>query len=363
VSRTPAVEVGVDQLRSPVKGGIVKLGILLGFEDSLDTVVTVAREGEAAGVGSVYLVEAGRSAFVPATAVALATERVTVGTYVVNAFGRSAWLTGLAARDLDEVSGGRFVLGVGTGNPHFNEWYMGVDSSKPLKHMREFVEVVRQVVNAGPGEAVRYQGETHQMRWRASYAPCRESIPVYLAGSGPNLRRVAAEVSDGIGVGIMSSPEFMRDHVRPQAFAAAEAVGRDPSDIAFPMGAQVSVNRDGAAARQAARLAVCGLFHPVPHPYYDSQLRQLGFADVADDLSEMMPAGRTKEAMARVPDEVIDTMTITGTPTECAARLDDYEGLADEVVAIRVAQPGEPTGVAAYADLMEMATIAATRGS
>ena len=338
----------------------MKLGVLLGFEDTLDTVVTVAREAEAAGASSVYLVEAGRSAFVPAAAVALATERVQVGTYVVNAFGRSAWLTGLAARDLDELSGGRFVLGVGTGNPHFNDWYMGVDSSKPLAYMREFVEVVRGVVNADAGERVRYQGETHRMRWRASYAPYRSSIPVYLAGSGPNMRRVAAEVSDGIGVGIMSSTTFMRDHVRPQAFAAAEAAGRDPNGLAFPMGAQVSVNQDGETARRAARMAICGLFHPVPHPYYDSQLRQLGFAAVADDLAELMPAGETREAMSRVPDEIIDTMTITGTPAECATRLEDYEGLADEVVAIRIAQPNEPAGRAAYDDLFELSSLAAS---
>ncbi|MDG2113648.1 MAG: LLM class flavin-dependent oxidoreductase [Actinomycetota bacterium] len=337
----------------------MKLGMLLGFEDTLETVVSVAREAEAAGAASVYLVEAGRSAFVPAAAVAAATTEVQIGTYVVNAFGRSAWLTGLAARDLDELSEGRFTLGVGTGNPHFNDWYMGVDSSKPLQYMREFVEVVRQVVNAQAGDRVRYEGTTHQMRWRASYAPYRPTIPVYLAGSGPNMRRVAAEVSDGIGVGIMSSPQFMADHVRPQAAAAAEAVGRSVDDLAFPMGAQVSVNRDAATARKAARLAVCGLFHPVPHPYYDSQLRQLGYSDVADDLAELMPAGQVREAMQRVPDEVIDTMTITGTPAECAARLHDYEGLADEVVAIRVAQPDEPTGLAAYADLLEMASLAA----
>ena len=337
----------------------MKLGMLLGFEDTLDTVVTIAKEGEAAGVGAMYLVEAGRSAFVPAAAVANATESVDIGTYVVNAFGRSAWLTGLAARDLDELSDGRFTLGVGTGNPHFNDWYMGIDSSRPMQHMREFVEVVREVVNAPAGGRVRYEGETTRMKWRASYAPRRESLPVYLAGSGPNMRRLAAEVSDGIGVGIMSSATFMRDHVRPQAFAAAEAVGRDPSELAFPMGAQVSVNQNSELARDATRLAIAGLFHPVPHPYYDSQLRQLGFVDVADSLAELMPAGKTREAMAVVPDEVIDTMTITGTPAECAARLDDYEGLADEVVAIRIAQPDEPAGPAAYDDLLETAAIAA----
>ena len=93
------------------------------------------------------------------------------------------------------------------------------------------------------------------------------------------------------------------------------------------------------------------------HNTFDSQLRQLGFADVADDLARLMPAGETRAAMDRIPDEVVDTMTITGTPAECAKRLRDYEGLADEVVAIRIAQPDEPAGPAAYDDLLEMAAI------
>ncbi|MCP4962636.1 MAG: LLM class flavin-dependent oxidoreductase, partial [Actinomycetia bacterium] len=76
----------------------MRLGLLLGFEDSLETIVTLAREGEAAGIGSMYTVEAGRSALVPAAAVVNATERVRVGTYIVNAYAREPWLTGVAAR-------------------------------------------------------------------------------------------------------------------------------------------------------------------------------------------------------------------------------------------------------------------------
>ena len=87
------------------------LGLLLGFEDSMADFVELAREGEAAGMGSMYTVEAGRSAFVSAAAVIAATERVTVGTYIANAYAREPWLTGIAARDLDELSGGRFTLG------------------------------------------------------------------------------------------------------------------------------------------------------------------------------------------------------------------------------------------------------------
>lgn len=337
----------------------MRLGMLLGFEDSIKDIVELAREGEAAGFGSMYTVEAGRSAFVPAAAVINATSECRVGTYIVNAYAREPWLTGLAARDLDELSGGRFVLGVGTGNPHFNEWYMGIDSSKPIRKMRDYLEIIRAVVAGKKGQAVRHSGDVHSIRWRASWEPARESLPVYLSASGPNMVRLAGEASDGVGVGIMSSVEFMRDVVRPNAMAGAKAKGRDPNLLAFPMGSLISVNDDVEKARDATRASICGLFHPVPHPYYDSQLRQLGHADFADQATELMPAGRVREAMDLVPDEVIETMTITGTPSQCAARITQYEGVADEIIAFGIAQPEQAKGLAGYEGLFELASLTA----
>ncbi len=340
----------------------MRLGLLLGFEDSLATVSTLAREGEAAGFDSLYTVEAGRSAFVTAAAVIAATERATVGTYIMNAYAREPWLTGIAARDLGELSGGRFVLGLGTGNPHFNDWYMGIDSSRPVAKMRDYLRIVRQVVAAGAGEAVRYEGEIHRIRWRASWEPAQPAIPVHLSASGPNMVRLAGQEADGVAVGVMSSTDFLRRIVRPAAKEAAEQAGRNPEALAFPMGAQLSVNADEELARRAARASICGLFHPVPHPYYDSQLRQLGFGDFADAAARLMPEGRTREAMELVPDEVVDTMTITGTPAQCAARVADYEGLADEIILMRLGQLGEPAGAAAWEDLFDLASRVAADG-
>jgi len=332
----------------------MRIGMMLGFENSIKTITTVAREGEAAGCSTIYTVEAGRSATITAAAVINATEKVRVGTYIVNAYAREPWMTGIEARDLNELSGGRFVLGVGTGNLHFNELYMGLDSSKPLAKMRDYMEIVRAVVAGKAGERVRYQGDTHRIRWRATWEPASPSLPVYLSASGPNMVKLAGEVSDGVGIGIMSSVEFVRDLVRPNARTAAKAVGRDPDALAFPVGSIVSVNRNAEQAREATRASICNLFHPIPHPYYDSQLRQLGYSAFADRAAELMPAKRLREAMDLVPEEVIDTMTITGTPEECAARIKDYEGVADEIIVSRLAQPDEPSGIAKYADLFDL---------
>ena len=160
-------------------------------------------------------------------------------------------MTGIEARDLNELSGGRFALGVGTGNLHFNDLYMGIDSRRSLAKMRDFMQIVRMVANGRAGERIRYQGDVHRIRWRASWEPVGAPVPVYLSASGPNMLQLAGEVADGVAVGIMSSVDFMRDIVLPNARAGAERVSRDPTSLAFPMAATVSVNADVEAARDA----------------------------------------------------------------------------------------------------------------
>ena len=103
-----------------------------------------------------------------------------------------------------------------------------------------------------------------------------------------------------------------------------------------------------------ARASICKLFHPIPHPYYDSQLRQLGYDEFADHAARLMSQGRLREAMALVPEEVIDTMTITGSLDECTARIREYEGVADELILARTAQRGEVRGMAAYEELFQL---------
>ncbi|MFT6435334.1 MAG: alkanesulfonate monooxygenase SsuD [Candidatus Azotimanducaceae bacterium] len=332
----------------------MKLGMMLGFEDSIEMITTISREAESAGIHALYTVDAGRSATITAAAVINATQRAKVGTYIVNAYAREPWMTGIEARDLNEISDGRFVLGVGTGNLHFNDYYMGLDSSKPLAKMRDFMQIVSAVVAGRAAESVRYQGKMHRIRWRASWEPQASKVPVYLSASGPKMVKLAGEVSDGVGIGIMSSVEFVRDIVKPNARAGAEAAGKDPDSLAFPMAATVSINGDVEAARDASRRSVCKLFHPIPHPYYDSQLRQLGFGDFVDQAAKLMPEGKLREAMDLVPDEVIDSMTITGNVDECAARIKEYDEIADEVILARTAQRGEARGMAAYDEILEL---------
>ncbi len=336
------------------KGRDMQIGMMLGFESSIKTMTTIAREAEDAGINSLYTVDAGRSATITAAAVINATSKAQVGTYIVNAYAREPWMTGLEARDLNEISDGRFILGVGTGNLHFNDLYMGIDSYRAKAKMRDFMQIVRMVVSGHAAERVRYQGDVHKIRWRATWDPVTPTLPVYMAASGPNMVRLAGEVSDGVGVGIMSSVEFVRDVIRPNAQAGAVAAGRDPEALLFPTAATVSVNKDVEAARKASQAAICKLYHPIPHPYYDSQLRQMGFTEFADQATQLMPAGKLREAMALVPDEVVDRMTITGNVEQCARRIEEYAGVADELILARTGQRNDTRTMADYEDFMQL---------
>ena len=339
----------------------MKLGMMLGFEDSIQTITRLAAEAEQAGINTLYTVDAGRSATITAAAVVGATSHARVGTYIVNAYAREPWMTGLEARDLNEMSDGRFVLGVGTGNLHFNDLYMGIDSRKSREKMRDFITIVRAVVAGKAAERVRHQGNAHRIRWRASWDPATPSLPVYMSASGPNMVRIAGEVSDGIGIGIMSSVEFVRDIVKPNARTGAESAGRDPNALLYPTAATVSVNNDEQMARDASRAAICKLYHPIPHPYYDTQLRQLGFSEFADQATKLMPAGRLEEAKALVPDAVIDSMTITGTVDQCLARIREYEGVADELILARTGQRSDTQTLTDYEPFFELVNTAGSR--
>jgi alkanesulfonate monooxygenase SsuD/methylene tetrahydromethanopterin reductase-like flavin-dependent oxidoreductase (luciferase family) len=314
----------------------MRLGILLLGDLSVRDAITVACDAEAAGFDSVQQVEAYRSGFVPLAAIAAATTRIGLGTYIANAYGRSPFLTALSALDLDELSGGRFTLGVGVGNRHLNEQFQGIAGERPHAKMRDFVEVVRRIVGAPVGERVEYAGRVHRVRWRRSLPGARPTLPVHLAAIFPKMVQTAASVADGVALGVLVSAPYIREVVRPAIREAATAAGRDPSGIALPMGAVVAVDDDRERARDLVRRTIAGMFHPLPHPYYDFLLREQGFAKVADACARHMPEGRIEAAIETMDDALVDRLAFAGDAATCTRRLREYDGLVDEAILLNV---------------------------
>ena len=321
---------------------------------SVAQLAQIGREAEAAGFDSLYMTEAWRSGWVPLAALATATERVRLGPYVLNAYGRSPFLTALSAVDFDDLCGGRLLLGVGGGNRIINEQWQGIPHVRVLTKMREYATLLRWAARARVGERIDYDGQVHSMHWAPSVDPRPEPFPVYLAAIFPRMVRVAGGCADGLACGAMLSADYLRDVIGPAAREAAAAADRDPAQLGFLTGALAAVDPDRERARRAAREAVCGLFAPLPHPYYEYTLREQGFGEVADAALRHMPAGEVDAAVEAIPDACLDRLAIAGTPDECRKRLADYEGVVDEVVLVNVLPPRGEDPAEAYTGLFQL---------
>lgn len=293
-------------------------------------VVALARRAEQAGVHGVYLPEAWRSGFVTLTAVAAGTERLHLGPYVLNAHARTPMIAGMAAVDLDELSCGRLVLGVGSGNKVTNESYQGVPVVRPLEKMRDYVEVLRLVTTARYGDRVDFAGPRHSMTgWHAQVEPFRAAIPIVLAATSPRMTALAAEVADGAALGSLLSASYVADVASSSRRTAGD-------DFTIMAAAFLSVDADEERAREAARAAVVNLYAGKPHPHYDALLRAQGHEQSADAIVRAVALGKLAAARAAVSDEIVDTLTIAGTLDRCRARLAEYAPWTDELILMSV---------------------------
>jgi probable F420-dependent oxidoreductase len=290
------------------------LGIVLSLA-GIDDTVTAARLAERAGFESVWTTEfPDHSATVTLAAVALATERVTVGSAIAYAFGRTPLVLAAEARDLDALSGGRLILGLGTGTQRMQRDWHGLDGEHPAPRMEELVPLLRALLrlNEGPLE---HEGRFYRTIVHPTAPvppPLRTDLPIYMAGVNARMIEAAGAVTDGLVGHPLFTPEYTRDVVRPALARGAERAGRtEPPPIAGYL--TNFVDEDGDAARQAARGVIAfnstvSTYRPVlTHHGFDAQADQIRAAWQRGDLAGMADA---------VSDEMVETIAIAGTPEE-----------------------------------------------
>ena len=322
----------------------MNLGLLL-LNGEMKDLVATARRAEAAGFSGVYVAEVYRSAWVLLTAIAAATERISLGPYVINAYARSPLLAGISAIDFNEFANGRLVLGVGGGNREVNEVWQGIPHARVLTKLREYVQILQRMARCPIGQPLQFEGKVHRMSWTPAVQPLATPFPVFLAAVFPDMLRVAAACADGIAGGATLSPEYLKNVMQPRAAAHAEAAGRDPTGLRWRSVMFAAVNDDREQARHDARAALCRLFAPLPHPYYEYTMREQGFGAVVDQLLRLMPAGQTEAAIKAIPDEAVELLCIAGNKDECRAKVRAYEGVVEELLLVGVG--GDVVGVGA----------------
>lgn len=310
---------------------MTRYALILGG-NTLAEMATLAKRAETAGFESLWAAELHREAFMQLAAVVPATERITLGTGIVLAFTRSPFITALSALDLDELSGGRMILGLGTGVKRLNETWHNAPYGKPAPHMREAVEVLRLLTGQlHKGEPIKYVGEYYNLDIRGyqrPHAPVRERIPIYLAGIGPIMSRVVGEVADGWLGHSMNSIRYTREVVLPNLQKGLARSGRDRSQVELCMSVTCAISNDRAAARRAAAGSVA-FFSTVRT--YAPMFAMHGPSDEAQRVQEAFRRGDQEAMINAVSDDMLDTFAVAGTPDEVRKRVAAYDEVADVV--------------------------------
>ncbi|MCH9671625.1 MAG: LLM class flavin-dependent oxidoreductase [Gammaproteobacteria bacterium] len=281
-------------------------------------IVQAVVHAEALGYESAWVAEGhGGDQFAILSACATATSRIRLGTCISSVFVRSPPTIAMAAATVDELSEGRFVLGLGSSHRVQVGPEHGVDYVKPIERLTETVQFVRTLVANGKAS---FAGETFSIEnfdfW---FEPHRRDIPIYLAGLFPKMLHLCGQIADGIILTRVTTERLAE--VRRLISAGEVSVGRkQPIEVTSLM--VTSVNDDRARAFDAARPGVAmyaGFF-----PRYNRLIAESGFPEAAAAIKTAWERGDRAAAAAAVPDDVIAQTGVVGTPAECRARLLAY---------------------------------------
>jgi len=303
---------------------------------------------ETLGYDSAWVAEGhGGDQFAILGACAMATGRIRLGTSISSVFVRSAPTIGMAAATVDDLAGGRFILGLGSSHRVQVEPEHGIAFVQPTARLRDTLAIVRALLRDG---VVSHRGEVITVeRFDLWFAPRRAQIPIYVAALFPPLLELAGQLADGALL-TWPTPRTMARAVEHVAIGARRA-GRDTAAVDVASLIPCAVAETDAAARDALRPAV-GLYAGF-FPRYNRLLAEAGFGDAVRAIKSAFDQGGREAAAKVVPDELIDTVALAGTPERCRARLAEYRraGLALPIVS--------PRATGADAKRMAMAAIRA----
>jgi len=296
-----------------------RVGIAISGGPNPAEIVDLVVLAESLGFESAWLAEGhGGDQFAILAACAMRTSRILLGTSISSVFVRTAPTIAMAASSVADLSGGRFILGLGSSHKAQVEPEHGVVYAKPLTRTRETVAVVRELIRNG---RVRFDGQTlHIENFDLWYAPRQREVPVYLSAVFAKGIALCGEVADGII--LTRSTLATAAAVRAQLAAAASSVGRDPNRIEVTTLLQTSVadTRDAAIAALRPGLAFyLGFF-----PRYNRLMAEHGFPDEAATIAAAWQRGDRAAAERAVSDAMIDATSIAGTPEQCRARIEAY---------------------------------------
>ena len=282
--------------------------------------IAVAQAADRLGYEAFWTGESwGRDAFTVLTMLAGHTERIRLGTGIVTVYSRTPGLIAQSIASLDRISGGRAILGLGSSGRIVIEDWHGVKFDHPVGRTREYIEIIRLALS---GQRVNYAGRFYQLqRFRMGITPAQESIPIYIASLGRRNLELTGELADG-WLPIWTHCEKLPE-IREPLNGAALAAGRSPQDIATAPQILCCAADDAATLDDAVRQARAHMAFYIGGmgQYYYDLFCRYGYRDAGDAVRTAWAAGDRGQAAAAITDEMIDRITVIGTPAECRRKM------------------------------------------
>jgi probable F420-dependent oxidoreductase len=314
----------------------------------LRRVAAAARKAEDAGYDGIWSAETSHDPFLPLVVAAEHTERVTLGTSIVVAFGRNPMTLASTAWDLNAFSGGRLILGLGSQiKPHIERRY-SMPWSHPAPRMREFILAMRAIWDCWQnGTKLDFRGQfyTHTLMTPFFNPGPNDYGPplVFLAAVGEGMTKVAAEVADGMLVHAFTTERYLREVTIPTITRVLEAHGRRLEDFQLSYPAFVVTGATGADIAQAEKGTRNQIAFYASTPAYRPVLELHGWGELQPQLTALSKEGKWDEMGTLISDDILDAFAVRGTPEEVPALLEGRFG--DVVDRVSFYMPFDERGV------------------
>jgi probable F420-dependent oxidoreductase len=259
----------------------------------------------------------GSDAFSPIAAAAMISDKMRFGTAIVPVYTRPAPLIAMSAATVNELSGGRFVLGLGISTPNIVQNWMGVPYEKTHTRTRETVAAVRAIMK---GEKYTVEGKTMRINgFRLDLHLDVPPAPIYLGAQGSGMLRLAGEIGDGVIVNFVTTDTLpaMLDHTRE----GMRSVGKDPSKLDVVCRIMMAVGEDATMAQAFFKRMLTAY---VTVPQYNKFFQEIGYENEAGKAMELWNKGERKQATASLSDEMVESIYVFGDAKACRKRIDEY---------------------------------------
>jgi len=296
----------------------VGVGTFISAGRSLETALQRVERAESLGYESVYTTHiAARDSLIVLAAYATRTERIRLGTGVLPIYSRTPVATAQAAATIDELSGGRMVLGLGVAHQVTVENWFGSTIGKPVAEMREYVGAVRAMFR---GEDPNADAERFPTRFRfMGYEP-RPDLPVYVAALSPAMLRLAGAIGDGVMLWLCN-PDYIRDVVVPEVTKGRERAGKSLEGFDIVAAVPAAVTEEADTARASLRGDLIPYFSL---PFYRAMIERSGYGDEIGAFDEAMGRGDSETAAAAISDRFLEQLAAVGSATDAEASVRRY---------------------------------------